>query len=119
MHVLCLLMHVILALRYQLMYFTLDLLYSTTTVVYNVEDMKKMIIYAYTPGTGGGGGDLEPSSMGRFCWYLSQFGNIPMQQKTAGRMSSMVCCRYVAQSCGVTLSTVPPHSESVQRLPLL
>ena len=25
------------------------------------------VVYC-SPGTGGGGGDLEPSSIGRFCW---------------------------------------------------
>ena len=39
-----------------------------------------MFLLTCSPGTGGGGGDLEPSSMGRFCWYLLQFVNVPLQQ---------------------------------------
>ena len=57
--------------------------------------------------------------MGRFCVYFSQSENAPVQQMIAGITSTKVCSKYVDQSCGLTLSTVPPQPEFVQRFPSL
>ena len=42
--------------------------YSLSMTIVYARDHQRIIFCSHIPGGGGGGGDLEPSSIGRFCW---------------------------------------------------